>query len=388
MSWKDHKNTTRSPLRRLRRVPTRSPRCHSPIDSCLFGREEPSVALHDVWFVLLAVLFLGFLILEGFDFGVGMLMEPLARVGSGDPELRRRAVLNTIGPVWDGNEVWLLTAGGAMFAAFPGMYATVFSSLYLPLLAILFGMIVRVVAIEWRGKVDDPKWRAWADFGIAAGSWLPAVLWGVAFAILVRGLPLESNGHINLSIGDVLNAYTLLGGLATAGLFLLYGAVFVALKTSGPIRDDAHRFAVWLSLPVTGLVAAFGLWTQLAHGKDWTWAVLALAVIAQLAAVAVIWRRASDGWAFLCTALVVAAVVILLFGSLYPNLVPSTLNKPWNVTIYNASSTPYTLKIMTWVTAFLAPLTVVYQAWTYWVFRQRLSTDQIPPSIGLARRSP
>src|SRR3984957_858718 len=301
MSWKDQKNTTRSPRRRHRRVPTRSPRCHSPIDSCLFGREEPSLALHDVWFGLLAVLFLGFVILEGFDFGVGMLMEPIARMGSGDREPRRRAVLNTIGPVWDGNEVWLITAGGAMFAAFPGMYATVFSSLYLPLLAILFGMIVRVVSIEWRGKIDDPKWRAWADFGIAAGSWLPAVLWGVAFAILVRGLPVESNGHVHLSIGDVLNPYTLLGGLATAGLFLFYGAVFVALKTAGSIHDDAHRFAVRLSLPVTALVAAFGLWTQLAHGKDWTWAVLGVAVVAQLTAVLSVWRKMSDGLAFACT---------------------------------------------------------------------------------------
>jgi cytochrome d ubiquinol oxidase subunit II len=196
----------------------------------------------------------------------------------------------------------------------------------------------------------------------------------------------DAAGRIHLSITDVLNVYTLLGGLATAGLFLLYGAVFVALKTSGTIRDDAHRFAVWLSLPVTGLVAAFGLWTQLAHGKGWTWLVLGVAVVAQLAAVLLVWRRASDGWAFTCTALVVAAVVILLFGSLYPNLVPSTLNSQWNVTIYNASSTPYTLKIMTWVTAIMAPLTVVYQAWTYWVFRQRISSDRIPPPIGLARR--
>ena len=227
---------------------------------------------------------------------------------------------------------------------------------------------------------------AWADFGIAAGSWLPAVLWGVAFAVLVRGLPVDADGHVHLSIGDVLNAYTLLGGLATAGLFLFYGAVFVALKTSGSIRDDAYRFAVWLSLPVTGLVAGFGLWTQLAYGKDWTWLVLAVAVVAQLAAVVLVWRRISDGWAFACTALVVAAVVVLLFGALYPNLVPSTLDEQWSVTIYNASSTPYTLKIMTWVTAFFAPLTVVYQAWTYWVFRQRISAERIPPPIGLARR--
>jgi cytochrome d ubiquinol oxidase subunit II len=340
-----------------------------------------------LWFGIIAALFLGFFILEGFDFGVGMLMEPFAHVGTGDPDTRRRTVLNTIGPVWDGNEVWLIVAGASMFAAFPGWYATVFSALYLPLLAILFGMIVRVVSIEWRGKIDDTKWRGWADFGIAAGSWLPGVLWGVAFAVLVRGLPVDAAGQVHLSIGDVLNAYTLLGGLATAGLFLLYGAVYIALKTSGTVRDDAYRFAVWLSLPVTGLVAVFGLWTQLAHGKDWTWLVLGVAVVAQLAAVALVWRRASDGWAFACTALVVAAVVVLLFGALYPNLVPSTLNPQWSVTIYNASSTPYTLKIMTWVTAFMAPLTVIYQAWTYWVFRQRISAERIPPPTGLARRA-
>ena len=200
------------------------------------------MGLQELWFGVIAVLFLGFFILEGFDFGVGMLMEPFARLGIGRPGAHRRAALNTIGPVWDGNEVWLITAGAAMFAAFPGWYATVFSTLYLPLLAILFGMIVRAVAIEWRGKIDDTKWRAWADFGIAAGSWLPAVLWGVAFAILVRGLPVDADGHVHLSITDVLNAYTLLGGLATAGLFLLYGAVFVALKTVG--RDPRRRVPI------------------------------------------------------------------------------------------------------------------------------------------------
>ena len=343
------------------------------------------MGLQELWFGIIAVLFLGFFILEGFDFGVGMLMEPFAHVGIGDPESHRRAALNTIGPVWDGNEVWLITAGAAMFAAYPGWYATVFSTLYLPLLAILFGMILRVVSIEWRGKIDDPKWRAWASFGIAAGSWLPAVLWGVAFAVLVHGLPVEADGYVHLSIGDVLNVYPLLGGLATAGLFLFYGAVFVALKTSDSIHDDAHRFAVWLSLPVTGLVAGFGLWTQLAHGKDWTWLVLAVAVVAQLAAIVLVWRRMSDGWAFACTALVVGAVVVLLFGVLYPNLVPSTLDTQWSVTIYNASSTPYTLKIMTWVTGFFAPLTVIYQGWTYWVFRRRISAERIPAPTGLTR---
>ncbi|OBK12566.1 cytochrome d ubiquinol oxidase subunit II [Mycobacterium asiaticum] len=342
--------------------------------------------LQELWFGLIAALFLGFFILEGFDFGVGMLMAPFARVSKGDKDAHRRAALNTIGPVWDANEVWLITAGASMFAAFPGWYATVFSALYLPLLAILFGMIVRVVAIEWRGKVDDPKWRGLADLAIAVGSWLPAVLWGTAFAILLRGLPVDADGQVHLSIGDVLNPYTLLGGLATATLFMFYGAVFVSLKTEGSIRDDAHRFALWLALPATGLVAGFGIWTQLAHGKDWTWAALGVAVVAQLMSVLLVWRRISDGWAFFCTLLVVASVVVLMFGSLYPNLLPSTLNSQWNVTIYNASSTPYTLMIMTWVTGIMIPLTVVYQGWTYWVFRQRISADRIPPSIGLRRR--
>ncbi|GBE67883.1 cytochrome c oxidase assembly protein [Mycobacterium sp. MFM001] len=345
------------------------------------------MALHQLWFGVLAVLFLGFFILEGFDFGVGMLMEPLARVGAGDPERQRRAALNTIGPVWDGNEVWLITAGGAMFAAFPGWYATVFSTLYVPLLVILFGMILRAVAIEWRGKVDDTKWRGWADFGIAAGSWLPALLWGVAFAVLVRGLPVDADHQVRLSFADVLNAYTVLGGLATTGLFLFYGAVFIALKTAGSLRDDALRCARWLSLPVTGLVAVFGLWTQLAYGKSWTWLVLAVAVVAQLAAVALVATRKREGWAFCCVALVVAAVVVLLFGALYPNLVPSTLNPSWSVTIDNASSTPYTLKIMTWAAVIFAPLAMAYQGWTYWIFRQRISADRIPPPTGLVRRA-
>ncbi|MCV7316733.1 cytochrome d ubiquinol oxidase subunit II [Mycolicibacillus parakoreensis] len=347
------------------------------------------MGLQEVWFVVVAALFLGFFLLEGFDFGVGMLMAPFGRAAGGPTETaeaHRRAALNTIGPVWDGNEVWLITAGGAMFAAFPGWYATLFSGLYLPLLAILVGMIVRVVAIEWRGKIDDPRWRCWADVGIAAGSWLPAVLWGVAFAILLRGLDVDAEHQVHLSLADVFNAYTLLGGVATAGLFLFYGAVFVALKTAGAIRDDAHRFATALAVPVIAVVAGFGVWTQIAYGKNWTWAALAVAVVALLTAVALVWRRIADGWAFFATAVVVAAVVTLLFGALYPNLVPSTANPEWSLTIYNASSTPYTLKIMTWAAAIFAPLVMVYQGWTYWVFRQRISAERIPASTGLARR--
>jgi cytochrome d ubiquinol oxidase subunit II len=343
------------------------------------------MGLQELWFLLIAALFLGFVILEGFDFGVGMLMVPLGKIGHGDPEQRRRAVLNTIGPVWDANEVWLITAGAAMFAAFPNWYATLFSALYLPLLAILFGMILRIVGIEWRGKVDDPRWRAWADTGIAAGSWLPAILWGVAFAILVRGLPIDADGRAHAAVTDVLNGYTLLGGLATASLFAFYGAVFVALKTAGPVRDDAFRFARVLSLPVIVLAGGFGLWTQLAHGKSWTWLSLGLAVVALLTSVTLMWARRNEGWAFVSMVLVIAAVVVLLFGAMYPNLLPSTLNPDWGVTIYNGSSTAYTLKIMTWASLTLLPLVLGYQAWTYWVFRRRITAEAIPPSIGLSR---
>ena len=345
------------------------------------------MGLQELWFVLIAALFLGFLILEGFDFGVGMLMAPFGMVGEGDSETRRRAALNTIGPVWDANEVWLITAGAAMFAAFPNWYATVFSALYLPLLAILFGMILRIVGIEWRGKINDQRWRNWADVGIAIGSWLPAILWGVAFAILVRGLPIDAEGQVHLSIGDVLNPYMLLGGLATGALFLFYGAVFVALKTAGPVRDDAFLFARVLSVPVIVLAGGFGLWTQLAHGKGWTWIALAVAVVALVTAVALMWARRREGWAFVCTMVVVAAVVVLLFGSLYPNLLPSTLNPDWSVTIYNGSSTPYTLKIMTWASLTLLPLVLIYQGWSYWVFRRRITAEAIPASVGLSRRS-
>jgi cytochrome d ubiquinol oxidase subunit II len=347
------------------------------------------MGLQELWFFIIAALFGGFVLLEGFDFGVGMLMAPFGMAGrasGADPEQRRRAALNTIGPVWDANEVWLITAGAAMFAAFPNWYATLFSALYLPLLAILVGMIARVVGIEWRGKIDDPRWRAWADTGIAAGSWLPAILWGVAFAILVQGLPIDAGGQAQLAIGDVLNAYTLLGGLATASLFAFYGAVFVALKTAGPVRDDAFRFARVLSLPVVVFAGGFGLWTQLTHGRTWTWLPLGIAVIALVTAVALMWTRRREGWAFTAMMVVIAAVVVLLFGSMYPNLLPSTLNADWSVTIYNGSSTPYTLAIMSWASLTLLPLVLGYQAWTYWVFRRRITADGIPPSIGLSRQ--
>ena len=244
-----------------------------------------------------------------------------------------------------------------------------------------------VETFEWRAKIDDPKWRTWCDIGIAVGSWLPAILWGVVFAILVRGLPVGPDKNVvGLSITDVLNPYTLLGGLATCSLFLFHGAVFLALKTAGGLRENAVRLASVLSLPATVLVAAFGIWTQLAHGKTWTWVVLIVAVVAQLAAVALARGGVREGWAFACTTVVVAGVVILLFGSLYPNLLPSTIDPAYNLTIYNASSSHYTLTVMTWAAVIFAPIVIAYQAWTYWVYRKRISAESIPPSAGLTVR--
>ena len=346
--------------------------------------------LQEFWFIAVAALFLGFFVLEGFDFGVGMLMEWVGRrsadAAGGTVDSHRRAVLNSIGPVWDGNEVWLITAAGAMFAAFPNWYATVFSGLYLPLLVILLSMIARVVAIEWRGKIDDPRWRTWCDIGIAAGSWLPALLWGVVFAALVRGLPVGPDKNVvGLTVADVLNPYTLLGGAATCSLFLFHGAVFLALKTGGTVRADAVKFAKVLSIPAIVVVGGFGLWTQRDYGKPWTAAVLAVAVLALLvAAVAV--ARDREGWAFLSTTVVVASLVILIFGSLYPNLVPSTIDPAYSITVANGSSTPYTLKVMSWAAGIVSPVVLAYQAWTYWIFRKRIFAESIPPSIGLSLR--
>ena len=246
------------------------------------------MALQDFWFIALAVLFLGFFVLEGFDFGVGMLMAPAGlQRRTGIRMISRRAVLNTIGPVWDGNEVWLITAGGAMFAAFPDWYATLFSGA-VPAAA---GNPVRhdpadLSRSSGAARSTIRAGARWADIGIALGSWLPAILWGVAFAILLRGLPVDADEQIQPAISDVLNPYTLLGGLATAALFAFHGAVFIALKTAGAVRDDAFRFGRLLSLPVIVVVGGFGLWTELAYGKPWTWLVLGVAVVALLAAVA------------------------------------------------------------------------------------------------------
>jgi cytochrome bd ubiquinol oxidase subunit II len=340
------------------------------------------MALTDIWFLLIAVLWIGYFVLEGFDFGVGMLLHAVGRT-----ETDRRVVINTIGPVWDGNEVWLLVAGGATFAAFPEWYATLFSGFYLPLLAVLVALIVRGVAFEFRGKIDSAAWRRNWDLAIAFGSALPALLWGVAFANIVRGVPIDANHEYVGTVFTLLNPYALLGGLTTVSLFALHGAVFLALRTTDEVRARALRLARLIA-PVTVVVAAsFLIWTQLAHGGGWTLVTATAAAFALVTAV-VLMTRGRDGWAFVFTAATIKLAVITLFVALYPDVMPSTINPAFSLTTTNAASTPYTLTIMTWVAAVFTPIVLIYQGWSYWVFRARIGRTDIPTAAGLpVRRS-
>lgn len=333
--------------------------------------------LTTVWFGLIAVLWIGYFILEGFDFGVGMLLRVVAK-----NEGERRAIITTLGPLWDGNEVWLLVAGGATFAAFPEWYATLFSGFYLPLLLILVALIIRGVAFEYRSKHGDMKWRERWDLAIAVSSFIPALLWGVAFANIVRGVPLETSelGNIEYAGGffNLLNPYALLGGLVTLTLFLTHGAIFLALKTDGPIRARSNALAGQIGLIAAVLAVAFLLWTQLAYSqKAWTWVPILAAAVMWVAGLAAN-RVRKEGWAFLFSATTLLLAVVSLFGVLYPNVMPNIDRLQAGLDIYNASSTDYTLRVMTIVAVVFTPIVLAYQAWTYWIFRKRLSADQIP----------
>jgi len=336
------------------------------------------MTLNDVWFILIAVLWIGYFVLEGFDFGVGILLRVLGR-----DEPHRRVLINTIGPVWDGNEVWVLVAGGATFAAFPEWYASLFSGFYLPLLIILVALILRGVAFEYRGKVDSDAWRRRWDAAIIAGSAVPALLWGVAFGNIVRGVKLDANHHYVGGFFDLLNPYALLAGLTTLALFTTHGAVFLALKTDGDIRYRARQLAGRLGAVTVVLAAVFLVWTLTSHGDTVTWLTAAVAAVALVGAI-VLNGLGREGWAFTATAVTIAAAVATLFLALYPNVLPSTLDPANSLTVTNAASTPYTLKIMTWVAVVFTPVVLLYQGWTYWVFRKRLRVTDIPPPEGLA----
>ncbi|CAL9495351.1 cytochrome d ubiquinol oxidase subunit II [Streptomyces sp. enrichment culture] len=331
--------------------------------------------LHNVWFVLIAVLWIGYFFLEGFDFGVGILTRLLAR-----DRAEKRVLINTIGPVWDGNEVWLLTAGGATFAAFPEWYATLFSGFYLPLLLILVCLIIRGVAFEYRAKRPEENWQRNWETAIFWTSLLPAFLWGVAFGNIVRGVKIDADFEYVGSLGDLLNPYAVLGGLVTLTLFTFHGAVFTALKTVGEIRERARALAQRVGLVTAVLALVFLLWTQVDKGDGTSLVALAVAVGAMVAALLAN-RAGREGWSFALSGVTIVAAVAMLFLTLFPNVMPSTLDPAWSLTVTNASSSPYTLKIMTWLAVIATPMVMAYQGWTYWVFRKRIGTQHIADPV-------
>jgi len=330
--------------------------------------------LNTVWFVLVLVLFTGYFILEGFDFGVGILLPFL-----GKDDTDRRVIINTIGPHWDGNEVWLVTAGGAMFAAFPEWYATMFSGFYLALLVMLVALIVRGVAFEFRSKDNHPAWRKVWDWMIFLGSLLPALLWGVAFANLFRGVPIDAEMQYVGSFLDLLNPYALLGGLAMLAAFTLHGAIFLSLKTRDELAERAHAAAARLWLPTVvvefGFVFATFFATDMIDRLGINPGPVPIGSGVALLVAGLFIRQRRHGWAFVMTTLTIVLSAATVAIGLYPRVMVSSLNPAWSLTIYNASSSPYTLGVMTVVALIFVPIVLIYQGWSYWVFRKRIGRE-------------
>jgi cytochrome d ubiquinol oxidase subunit II len=320
--------------------------------------------LPEFWFGTIAVLWAGYVLLEGFDFGVALLLPVLAR----DDE-DRRVVLRTIGPVWDGNEVWLLVAGGATFAAFPEWYASLFSGFYLPLLLILLGLIVRAIGLEYRSKAATAQGRAWCDRAATGGSLLPAVLLGVALSDWVRGVRMDSTHHVLDGFWQLVTPYALLGGVATFLLFTFHGAVFLALRTTGELRERSLHAARRIG-PVFVLVAAGWLAWSLGHRGGVVAVLVAAGAAAGSVAALLALRQDREGWAFAGTAVTSLLLPVFVFACIYPDVLPGR-GTP-GLSLSDAASSPYTLKVMTVVAVVVTPVVLAYQAWTYWVFRQRV----------------
>jgi len=339
--------------------------------------------LQILWFILIAILWIGFHFLEGFDFGVGMLLPFL-----GKTDIERRAIINSIGSVWDGNEVWLLTAGGATFAAFPNWYATMFSGFYLALFLLLVGLILRGISFEYRSKDADPAWRNRFDWMIAVGSFMAALLLGTAFANLAKGLPIGADMNLvapewlpnNLGVTlTLLNPYGLLGGLTTVAVFLLHGANFLVLKLEGSLHTRAVDFSKRLWIAASVLYVLLGIWTYVA--KFWANGKINPGIVPLTAMVMILLtgyfiNKKMEGWAFISTALNIVLTQATFFLMTFPNVMLSTLNPEWSLTIYNASSSQYTLTVMSVVALIFVPIVLAYQGWTYYMFRKRISTDK------------
>jgi cytochrome bd ubiquinol oxidase subunit II len=337
------------------------------------------------WFIVIALFFTGFFVLEGFDFGVGILHGV---VGKTDEE--RRVAINTIGPLWDGNEVWLIVAGAGMFAAFPGWYATMFSALYLALVLVLVALIFRGVSFEYRGKRSGTRWRRTWDGLMTAGSLVAPFLLGVALGDLLIGLPIGSNQEYAGTFWDLLTPYGLFVGLTIVSICVVHGATFLSLRTTGDVRARAGRIAR-RSAPITAaIVLAFAIWTQVAIDEGVIPGLVQ--VTAVLAMVAVTWliRDNREGWAFAMTTIAMATVILTIFVDLYPRVMVSSTNAAYSLTVQNTASSPYALKVMTIVAAIFFPLVVIYQAWTYHVFRRRIGSadleSQPPPGPDASAR--
>ncbi|MBN1666941.1 MAG: cytochrome d ubiquinol oxidase subunit II [Anaerolineales bacterium] len=328
--------------------------------------------LNILWFILIGVLFTGYFILEGFDFGVGILLPFL-----GKDDRRRRLMINTIGPHWDGNEVWLITAGGAIFAAFPEWYATLFSGFYLPLFLMLVALILRGVAFEFRSKDENPRWRQVWDICIFVGSLVPALLWGVALANLVRGVPINQDFTYVGGFFNLLNWYALLAGLTSLVGFTLHGAIFLSLKTSDDLAQDARKWAMRLWIPTIvllfALIGASYLETNILDALGVNPGVIPFTAVVTILLAGYFLRIGRSGWAFVMSTLTIAFVTVTTFLVLYPSVMVSSLDPAWSLTIYNASSSPYTLRVMSIVALIFVPIVLAYQGWSYWVFRKRLT---------------
>ena len=335
------------------------------------------------WFILIAILWTGFFILEGFDFGVGMLHSLV-----GTDEAGRRAAINTIGPLWDGNEVWLITAGAAMFAAFPGWYATMFSAYYLALVLVLASLIIRGVAFEYRGKRDAARWRRTWDVSLTVGSVAAPLLIGVALAGLLHGLPINSAQNYTGTFWDLLQPYPLFTGITLVLVCLLHGATFLSLKTTGGMRERAGLLARRVAPVTAAAVVGFVIWTHVIHTTAFFLnPIELLAVLAVLAAVWLVYEH-RDGFAFAATTVTIASCIVSLFVGLYPNVMVSSTKAADNLTVHNTASGGYSLKVMTVVVIIFLPVVLAYQTWTYYVFRRRISREEFLPSAGPAEPSP
>jgi cytochrome d ubiquinol oxidase subunit II len=329
-------------------------------------------SLQTVWFILIAVLWIGFFFLEGFDFGVGMLLPFLSK-----KDEERRAVINTIGSAWDGNEVWLLTAGGATFAAFPQWYATMFSGFYLALFLLLIGLIVRGISFEYRSKDPSPRWRRTFDWMIAIGSFLPSFLLGTAFANLARGVPIDQNMMFTGNLFTLLNPYGLIGGLTMVAVFVLHGANFLTLKLEGELREGARAAArqayIVAAAMVVLLAATTYVYTDILIKIGVNPGITPIAAVAALLLTIYFINRKREGWAFSFTGAHIVLTQIAFFTLMYPRLMISSTNPAWSLTIYNASSSQYTLGVMSIVALIFVPVVLAYQAWSYTMFRRRIS---------------